>query len=231
MGGLRASASVLLPKQEPSKTTTLNHRRFFLCCLLGIGLDATRTLLGLRGIGLEWSNQFVEVLYLSIDLLLPTVSSASWIDLISHPRSNVPEATGLPGGTPIGVTLQVWVGLIQVHHLIAFADAATADNLFDEPLHDLKQGLVMRSSSKQLAVMEDMVVEGNKTLIDVFLNAVDAGHVEVDSVLTRPVRFLKQVIAMHVSKRLALEEVGESVLLDNGYHVKTTKYSKRVDRK
>ena len=27
----------------------------------------------------------------------------------------------------------------------------------------------MRSSSKQLAVMEDMVVEGKKTLIDVFL--------------------------------------------------------------
>ena len=30
--------------------------------------------------------------------------------------------------------LQVWVGLIQVHHLIAFADATTEDNLFDETL-------------------------------------------------------------------------------------------------
>ena len=127
MGGLRASASDLLHEQEPSKSTTLNNR-WFCCCLLGIGLDATRTFLGLRSIGLEWSNQFVEVLHLSIDLLLPTVSSASWIDPISHPRSNVLEATGLPGGTPIGVTLQVWVGLIQVHHLIAFADATTADN-------------------------------------------------------------------------------------------------------
>ena len=83
---------------------------------------------------MEWSNQFVELLHLFTDLLLPTVSSASWIDLISHPRSNVLEATGLPGGTPIGVTLQVWVGLIQVHHLIAFADPTTADNLLNETL-------------------------------------------------------------------------------------------------
>ena len=83
---------------------------------------------------MEWSNQFVEDLHLSIDLLLPTVSSASWIDLISHPCSNVLEAAGLPRGTPIGVTLQVWVGLIQVHHLIAFADPTTSDDFFDENL-------------------------------------------------------------------------------------------------
>ena len=83
---------------------------------------------------MKWSNQFVEVLNLSAHLLLPAVSSASWIDLISHSRSNVLGATGLTGGTPIGVTLQVWVGLLQVHHLIAFADATTADNLLNEPL-------------------------------------------------------------------------------------------------
>ena len=83
---------------------------------------------------MKWSNKFVEVLHLSIDLLLSAVSSTSWIDLISHPRSNVLEATGLPGGTPIGVTLQVWVGLIQVHHLIAFADTTTADNFLNEHL-------------------------------------------------------------------------------------------------
>ena len=51
----------------------------------------------------------------------------------------------------------------------------------------------MRGSSKQLAVIEDMVVGGNKTLIDVFLNAVDAGHVEGGPVLTRPVPLLQQV--------------------------------------
>ena len=83
---------------------------------------------------MKWSNQFVEVLHLSVHLLLSAVSSASWIDLISHPPSNVLEATGLPGGTPIGVTLPVWVDLIQVHHLIAFADATTADYLLDDTL-------------------------------------------------------------------------------------------------
>ena len=219
MEGPLASASVLHTEQESSKSTALNDRWFFCYCLLGIGLDATRTLLGLSGIGLKWSNELVEVLHLSIHLLLPTISSASWIDPISHSRSNVREAAGLPGGTPIGVTLQVLVGLIQVHHLIAFADATTADNFFDEPLHDLKQGLVMTSSGKQLAVMEDMVVEGNKTLIDVFLNAVDTGHVEGRPVLTRPVILFHQVSAMHVSRRLALGVVEDSVVLTDGNEV------------
>ena len=67
----------------------------------------------------------------------------------------------------------------------------------------------MRSSSKQLAVMQDMVVEGNKTLVDVFLNAVDSGHVKGGPVLTGPVALFQQVSAMHVSRRLALEVVEE----------------------
>ena len=46
---------------------------------------------------------------------------------------------------------------------------------------------VVRGNSKQLAVIEDMVVGGSKTLIDVFLNAVDVGHVEGGPVLNRPV--------------------------------------------
>ena len=71
----------------------------------------------------------------------------------------------------------------------------------------------MRSSSKQLAVMEDMVIEGNKTLVDVFLNAVDTGHVEGRPVLTRPVALLQQVSAMHVSRRLALGVVEDSIEL------------------
>ena len=61
--------------------------------------------------------------------------------------------------------------------------------------------------------MEDMVVEGNKTLIDVFLNAVDAGHVEGRPVLTRPVALFQQVSAMHVSRRLALGVVEDPVVL------------------
>ena len=59
--------------------------------------------------------------------------------------------------------------------------------------------------------MEDVVVEGNKTLIDVFLNAVDAGHVEGGPVLTRPVPLLQHVSAMHVSRRLALGVVEDSI--------------------
>ena len=118
---------------------------------------------------------------------------------------------------PVGVTLQVWVGLIQVHHLIAFADATTADHLLDEPLHDLKQGLIVRGSSKQLAVIEDMVVEGNKTLIDLFLNAVNAGHVKGGPVLARPVALLQQVSAKHVSRRLALGVVEDPVVLTDGH--------------
>ena len=93
---------------------------------------------------------------------------------------------------------------MQVHHLIAFPDPTTADYHLNEPLHDLKQGLVMRSSSKQLAVMQDMFVEGNKTLIDVFLNAVDAVHVEGGPVLTRLVALFQQISAMHVSRCLGL---------------------------
>ena len=74
----------------------------------------------------------------------------------------------------------------------------------------------MTSSSKQLAVMEDMVVEGNKTLIDVFLNAVDAGHVEGGPVLTRPVPLFQQVSAMHVSRRLTLGVVEDYVVQTDG---------------
>ena len=80
----------------------------------------------------------------------------------------------------------------------------------------------MRSSSKQLAVMEDMVVEGNKTLIDVFLNAVDTGHVEGGPVLTRPVPLFQQVSAMHVSRRLALGVVEDSIELTDGNEVNAT---------
>ena len=65
----------------------------------------------------------------------------------------------------------------------------------------------MRGSSKQLAVIEDMVVEGNKTLIDVFLNAVDVGHVEGGPVLNRPVALLKQVSTMHSAGVLPWESL------------------------
>ena len=64
--------------------------------------------------------------------------------------------------------------------------------------------------------MEDMVVEGNKTLIDVFLNAVDASHVEGGPVLTRPVALFQQVSAMHVSRRLALGVVEDPIELIEG---------------
>ena len=77
----------------------------------------------------------------------------------------------------------------------------------------------MRSSSKQLAVLEDVVVEGNKTLIDVFLKAVAAVQVEGGPVLTRPVPLLKQVSAMHVSRRLALGVVEDSIELTDGDEV------------
>ena len=70
--------------------------------------------------------------------------------------------------------------------------------------------------------MEDMVVEGNKTLIDVFLNAVDTGHVEGRPVLTRPVILFQQVSAMHVSRRLALGVVEDSVVLTDGNEVNAT---------
>ena len=133
LGGQRASELVLLSDQEPSKSTTLNDK-WFCCCLLGIALDATRTLVGLRIVGVKWLNHFVEAFHLSIVLLLPAVSSASWIDSLPHPRRQVLEAAGLPGGTPIGIGLQVWVGLIKVHHLIAFADATTGDDFLDENL-------------------------------------------------------------------------------------------------
>ena len=77
----------------------------------------------------------------------------------------------------------------------------------------------MRCSSKQLAVMEDVVVEGNKTLIDVFLNAVDAGHVEGGPVLTRPVALFQQISAMHVSRRLVLGVVRDPIELTDGNEV------------
>ena len=64
-----------------------------------------------------------------------------------------------------------------------------------------------------------MVVEGNKTLIDVFLNAVDAGHVEGGPVLARPVALFNQVSASHVSRRLALGVVEDPIELTDGYEV------------
>ena len=61
--------------------------------------------------------------------------------------------------------------------------------------------------------MEDMVVESNKTLIDVFLNAVHTGHVEGGPVLTRPAPLFQQVSTMHVSRRRALGVVEDSIEL------------------
>ena len=112
--------------------------------------------------------------------------------------------------------------------MVVFADATTADNLLNEPLHDLKQGLVMKSSSKQLAVIEDLVIEGNKTFIDVFLNAVDAGHVEGSPVLTRPVPLFQQVSAMHVCRCLAPGVVEDSIELTDGNEVNVTTNPLRV---
>ena len=89
----------------------------------------------------------------------------------------------------------------------------------------------MRSSSKQLAVMEDMVVEGNKTLVDVFLNAVDAGHVKGGPVLARPVALLQQVSTMQVSRRLALGVVEDPIELTDGNEVNATTNPLRVEGK
>ena len=65
------------------------------------------------------------------------------------------------------------------------------------------------------------MVEGNKTLIDVFLNAVDAGHVEGSPVLTRPVALFQQVSAMHVSRCLALGVVEDPIKLTDGHNLNT----------
>ena len=80
----------------------------------------------------------------------------------------------------------------------------------------------MRGSYKQLAVIKDMVVEGNKTFIDVFLNAVDAGYVEGGPVLARPVALLQQVSAMHVCRSLPLGVVEDPIELTDGHEVNTT---------
>ena len=82
-----------------------------------------------------------------------------------------------------------------------------------------------------MAVIEDLVVEGNKTLIDIFLNAVDAGHIEGGPVLTRPVPLFQQVSAMHVSRRLALGVVEDSIELTDGNEVNATTNPLRVEGK
>jgi hypothetical protein len=69
----------------------------------------------------------------------------------------------------------------------------------------------MGSFSKQLAVMQDVVVEYHMTLIDVLLNGVDAGHIEADPVLTAPVALLKQESSMNFSRGLALRVVEDSL--------------------
>ena len=79
--------------------------------------------------------------------------------------------------------------------------------------------------------MEDVVVEGNKTLIDVFLNAVDAGHVKGGPFLARPVPLFQQVSAMHVSRRLALGVVEDPIELTDGYEVNATTNPLRVEGK
>ena len=70
----------------------------------------------------------------------------------------------------------------------------------------------MRGSSKQLAVMQDMAVESNKTLINVFLNAVDAGHVEGAPVLARPVPLFIRYPLHHARQQVSCLEVAEDYI-------------------
>lgn len=100
------------------------------------------------------------------------------VDQIPQTSSNFLEALGLPLGLVILEDLEFRAG-IQVHYLLLSKFHSTDNDLFDKDLEGVEEILIPSYSPVQLDNSKDVVIEGDKTFLQIQLEVVDANKIKV----------------------------------------------------
>ena len=120
----------------------------------------------------------IEVLVLAVDALQPAVAFAIRVDAISQPSADLLERRGLPVRLVGHEAFKFGVIRVEGNDLLLADLTSVLDYLLNERGQFLQERLVALDDLEKLAFLQDVMVELLQTVLEVLVQAVDAGRTE-----------------------------------------------------
>ena len=120
----------------------------------------------------------VEVLVLTVDALQPAVAFTVRVDAVSQPSADLLEGRGLPVRLVPREAFKFRVIRVEGNDLLLADLTAVLDHLLNEQGQFLQERLVAVDDLEKLSLQQDVVVELLQTVLEVLVQAVDAGRIE-----------------------------------------------------
>ena len=164
----------------------------------------------------------IEVLVLTVDALQPAVAFTVRVDAISQPSADLLEGRGLPVRLVGHEAFKFGVIRVEGNDLLLADLTSVLDHLLNEQGHFLQERLVAVDDLEELALLQDVVVELLQTVLEVLVQAVDAGRIEGTPLLLVPDVLVAKTPVMEVSRSLASQLLLLAVEGADGHEPKAT---------
>ena len=164
----------------------------------------------------------IEVLVLTVDALEPAVAFAVRVDAIDQPSADLLEGRGLPVRLVPREAFKFRAIRVEGNDLLLADLTSVLDHLLNERGQFLQERLLAVDDLEELALLQDVVVELLQTVLEVLVQAVDAGRIEGTPLLLVPDVFVEKASSLEVGRSLASQFLLLSVVGADGNEPQTT---------
>ena len=164
----------------------------------------------------------IEVLVLTVDALEPAVAFAVRVDAIDQPSADLLEGRGLPVRLVPREAFKFRAIRVEGNDLLLADLTSVLDHLLNERGQFLQERLLTVDDLEELALLQDVVVELLQTVLEVLVQAVDAGRIEGTPLLLVPDVFVEKASSLEVGRSLASQFLLLSVVGADGHEPQTT---------
>ena len=164
----------------------------------------------------------IEVLVLTVDALEPAVAFAVRVDAKDQPSADLLEGRGLPVRLVPREAFKFRAIRVEGNDLLLADLTSVLDHLLNERGQFLQERLLAVDDLEELALLQDVVVELLQTVLEVLVQAVDAGRIEGTPLLLVPDVFVEKASSLEVGRSLASQFLLLSVVGADGHEPQTT---------
>lgn len=164
----------------------------------------------------------IEVLVLTVDALEPAVAFAVRVDAIDQPSADLLEGRGLPVRLVPREAFKFRAIRVEGNDLLLADLTSVLDHLLNDRGQFLQERLLAVDDLEELALLQDVVVELLQTVLEVLVQAVDAGRIEGTPLLLVPDVFVEKASSLEVGRSLASQFLLLSVVGADGHEPQTT---------
>ena len=145
----------------------------------------------------------VEVLVLTVDALQPAIAFTVRVDAVSQPCADLLEGRCLPVRLVGHEAFKFGVIRVEGNDLLLADLTAVLDHFLNERSQFIQERLVAVDDLEELALLQDVVVELLQTVLEVLVQAVNAGRVEGTPLLLVLDVFVEKASSVEVGRSLA----------------------------